>query len=418
MDKFVIEGGRPLHGTVELSGAKNACLPLMCASLLAAGTTRLRNVPYLQDVKTMSDVLRVIGAKVKGGAHELEIDTTGCDHLEAPYELVKIMRASIWVLGPLVARFGRAKVSLPGGCAWGPRPIDLHLKGLQAMGAKLDIQHGYIMAEADKLHGANIEFTTRSVGATANLAMAASLAEGVTRLENPAQEPEIMQLIEMLQKMGARIRVQPGRLEIEGVPRLKPCTMDIIPDRIEAGTFLAAVAACGGDVIISHCQPDHLSNILDQFRMMGLELEIGKDTIRARNPGRMKPLDLTTAPYPGFPTDMQAQMMACLCLANGTSTITETIYTDRFTHLPELQRLGADITLRQNVAVIRGVEKLSGAQVMASDLRASAALVIAGLRAGGATEILRVYHLDRGYENMELKLAGLGALIRREKGGL
>jgi len=415
MDKFIINGGNALKGKVHISGAKNAVLPLMAASLLTQGETHLKNTPHLKDIKTMSDVLRVAGGKVSGKEHELRIDTRAVDHLEAPYELVKTMRASIYVLGPMLARYGRVRCSLPGGCAWGPRPVDLHIKGIQALGAQVDLVHGYIEARAKRLTANKFTFNTVSVGATANILMAAVLAKGESRLENCAVEPEILNLVEFLKAMGAIITLDKNCFLIQGVSELKAQSMEVIPDRIEAGTYIAAVATTGGDILMGPVQLDHIQNSIGVFESLGISTKMEGKNLRiiSKGPDSLRSGEFYTGPFPGFPTDMQAQLMSTLCLVRGRSTITDTIYHDRFTHISELQRLGADIALRGNTAIINGIKQFSGAKVMATDLRASAALVIAGLAARGSTELLRVYHIDRGYEKIEEKLRGLGADISR-----
>jgi len=425
MDSILIEGGRRLSGEVEASGAKNASLPLMAAALLAESPSRLQGIPRLQDIVTMSAMLERLGARVaraerRGDPHgDLAIDPTDFADLEAPYDLVRKMRASIYVLGPLLGRFGHARVSLPGGCAIGTRPIDLHLRGMEALGATVAIDHGYVDARAPqgRLRGADciIEGPNgSSVGATCNVLMAAVLAKGRSVLRGAAREPEVGDLIGFLNAMGARIKgAGTSVLEVDGVEGLRGAERRVIPDRIEAGTLLVAAAITGGDVAVRGCIPEHLAEVLVKLEEMGVEIERGEDRVRARYVGRLRPLAVRTMPYPGFPTDMQAQLMAALCLTPGESTITETIYPDRFIHVAELHRMGADITLAHATAVVRGVEKLSGASVMASDLRASAALVLAGLAAEGETECLRVYHLDRGYEQLERKLSQLGAVIER-----
>jgi len=417
LDKIVVIGGKRLQGTVSISGAKNASLPLMAATLLAPGTYRFTNVPELQDVRTMSRLLRIIGAEVTYESHTLNIDTRHYNHLEAPYELVKTMRASIYVLGPLLARNGYARVSLPGGCAWGPRPINYHIGGLEKMGAQITLDRGYIVARCPRLKGTLITFDRPSVGATANLMMAATLAQGTTVIENAAREPEVAALAEFLVKMGARISgIGTDQLEIEGVSELKPADEVVIPDRIEAGTYLIAGAITGGDVTLTHVNPHHLTAVLTKLMDAGMEIEITSDRIRLKSGHKVYPVNVTTDVYPGFPTDMQAQWIALMCLADGTSFVKDTIFWDRFNHVPELQRLGADIWMDGNVAVVRGVKKLTGATVMSTDLRASASLILAGLAAEGRTDVLRVYHLDRGYERIEEKLRGLGAEIWREEG--
>ena len=414
MDKLRITGGRPLEGAVRISGAKNAALPVMAATLLAPAVHRLRNVPRLRDTQTFARVLELLGAKVSFDGNVLTIDTQGVNSVEAPYELVKTMRASIYVLGPLLARFGRAKVSLPGGCAWGPRPVNLHLSGLQAMGAALDIEHGYIVGKDVKLKGAMIGFDVVSVGATAQLMMAAVLAEGATVLENAALEPDVTVLGEVLNACGARIEgLGTRRLTIHGVTALRAIDTTIIPDRIEAATFAAAAAMTGGKIRLEGVVPEHFEVVLGKLEEAGCVLQRGADAVTVSGPRRPQAVNVVTQPFPGFPTDMQAQMMAVCAVAGGTSVIEDTIYFDRFTHVPELARMGARIELKGNVAVVKGVDRLYGAQVMATDLRASASLVIAALAAEGETLIDRIYHLDRGYEALEKKLGALGARIQR-----
>jgi UDP-N-acetylglucosamine 1-carboxyvinyltransferase len=414
MDKLLITGGRPLEGSVRISGAKNAALPVMAATLLAPGVHRLRNVPRLRDTQTFARVLELLGAKVTFEGNLLTIDTHGVSSVEAPYELVKTMRASIYVLGPLLARFGQARVSLPGGCAWGPRPVNLHLAGLQAMGAALDIDHGYIVGRNVKLKGATIGFDVVSVGATAQLMMAAVLAEGTSVLENVALEPDVTALGEVLVACGARIEgLGSRRVTIRGVSALRPIDTTIIPDRIEAATFAAAAAMTGGTIRLEGVVPDHFEAPLRKLEEAGCTLRRDADSITVSGPSRPKAVDVVTQPFPGFPTDMQAQMIAVCAIAGGTSVVEDTIYLDRFTHVPELARMGARIELKGNVAVVKGVDRLSGAQVMATDLRASACLVIAGLAAHGETLVDRIYHLDRGYEALEKKLGALGARIQR-----
>lgn len=416
MDKIVISGGKRLSGVVEISGAKNAALPMMAATILASGQSTLFNVPCLRDVSTFSDVLRVLGARVKREDDNLNIDTSGIEHLEAPYELVRTMRASIYVLGPLLARFGRARVSLPGGCAWGPRPVNLHIKALEALGARVDIQHGYIVAQAGKLRGAIVDFDVSSVGATANTMMAACLASGTTVVRNAAREPEIEALGGMLNSMGASISgAGTDTVKIQGVGGLHAVQERVMPDRIEAGTYMMAAAITGGRVVLKGARPEHLGAVMGKMEEGGVTLRQEGGDMMVEGTSSLTPLDVTTAPYPGFPTDLQAQIMALLSLAQGTSVITETVFLDRFTHVPELRRLGVNVKLDANVAIITGVEKLSGATVMASDLRASAALILAGLMAQGKTEVRRIYHIDRGYERIEEKLRGLGAAIQRVK---
>ncbi len=414
MDKFIIKGGNQLSGCLRVSGAKNASLPLMAATLLAPGRHLIRNVPQLRDVRTMAHLLRVIGAKVDLSEHALTVDTEHCTFWEAPYELVKTMRASVYVLGPLLARFKKARVSLPGGCAWGPRPVDLHLMGMQRLGARIELEGGYILAEADQLKGAKINFPIPSVGATGNVMMAASLARGTTLIKNAACEPEIVALAEFINAMGGKVNgAGTDQVEIEGVSELGPAEFGNIPDRIEAGTFLVAVALAGGDVTLQNLRPDHLEAVLDVLDRAGFMLETGESSVRIKAEGRAKPVDIRTAPFPGFPTDMQAQWIALMSLAKGGCAVTDTIYPDRFTHVAELRRLGADIIVERGTAMVRGVDHLRGAPVMSTDLRASASLIVAGLAAEGQTDLSRVYHIDRGYERIEEKLRLLGAEIQR-----
>ena len=417
MDKFTIHGGKALRGTVRISGAKNASLALMPATLLASGKYELRNTPDLRDVVTMSRLLQTMGVTIERNGRSLLVNTFRVNKFEAPYEHVKKMRASIYVLGPLVSRYGHAKVSLPGGCAWGPRPVDLHIEGLKKLGASIELERGYIIAKARRLRGARISFKISSVGATGNILMAAVLAKGATLIENAAVEPEITNLAELLISMGAKIGgIGTNILEVDGVDALHPASVETIPDRIETGTMLVACAICGGKVKIEECNPQHLSAVTARLEDAGAMVKADTTSIEIHAPKEIVPVDVATAIYPGFPTDMQAQWIALMAIAKGSSTVTDTIYFDRFKHVPELVRLGADIVLNENAAVIRGVKKLTGAKVMSTDLRASAALILAGLRAHGETEVLRVYHLDRGYEAIEKKLQGLGADITREKG--
>ena len=414
MDKLLVRGGKPLAGTVRISGSKNAALPLMAATLLTPGVHRLRNVPRLRDTHTFARVLELLGAKVAFDGNLLTIDTQGVNSVEAPYELVKTMRASIYVLGPLLARFGRAKVSLPGGCAWGPRPVNLHLTGLQAMGAQLEIEHGYIVGRDAKLKGATIGFDVVSVGATAQLMMAAVLAQGTTVLENAALEPDVTVLGEVLVACGARIEgLGSRRLTIHGVSSLQPIDTTIIPDRIEAATFAAVAAMTGGTIRLENVIPDQFEAALRKLEESGCTVRRAAAEVSVSGAARPRSVNVVTQPFPGFPTDMQAQMIAVCTIADGTSVVEDTIYTDRFTHVPELARMGARIELKGNVAVVKGVNRLAGAQVMATDLRASACLVIAALAAQGETLVDRIYHLDRGYESLEQKLAALGADIQR-----
>ena len=417
MDKFVIHGGKPLNGTVPISGAKNATLALMPAALLAGGVFRLRNTPLLRDVTTMSALLRSMGATIELRDHVLTLDTSGVSKYEAPYEHVKKMRASIYVLGPLLGRFGKAKVSLPGGCAWGPRPVNLHIEGMRKLGAEIDLKGGYIVAKAKRLKGAKIHFDVSSVGATGNVMMAAVLAQGTTLIENAALEPEITFLAEFLTSMGASIHgIGTTTVEIQGVDALRHADVDTIPDRIEAGTFLVAAAMTGGTVTLTNVHPGHLSAVIGKLEDSGCRITTAENSITISASRRIASVDVAAAVYPGFPTDMQAQWTALMSVTSGTAVVTDTIYADRFKHIPELIRLGADIELKENSAVIRGVDHLTGAKVMSTDLRASASLILAGLVAENETEVLRVYHLDRGYEGIELKLRALGADIERVSG--
>jgi UDP-N-acetylglucosamine 1-carboxyvinyltransferase len=418
LDSFLLRGGTPLEGEIPISGSKNATLPLLAAVLLAPGFYRFTNVPQLKDVRTMSNLLRILGAKVDEAEHELHIDTSHATHVEAPYELVKTMRASFYVLGPLLARHGEARVSLPGGCAWGPRPVDLHMKGMEALGAKLDLDQGYVVARADYLKGAEFEFPISSVGASCNVIMAAVLARGTSVLKNIALEPEVTQLSIFLNRMGAKISgIGTRTLTIQGVPDLKPADAVMIPDRIETGSYICAVGMTSGKLRLTHADPSHMQIVIETARAAGLNVQYGSDSITVeRRNGALKPFAITTDPYPGFPTDLQAPFMALAGLADGESRITDTIYTDRFTHVAELARLGANIRMEGNVAVIAGVKEFVGAPVMSTDLRASVSLVLAGLAARGETEVKRIYHLDRGYEKLEVKLSRVGADIRRVEG--
>lgn len=416
MDAFRIRGGTRLAGTIEVGGAKNAALPILAASLLIPGRTLLRRVPHLRDIVTMQRVLEGLG--VRGGFtdHCFEVDATNVTGHEAPWEMVRKMRASIYVLGPLLARIGRARVSMPGGCAWGPRPIDLHLKGLELLGARIELDHGDIYAEAPPggLRGARISFDVSSVGATGNILMAASLARGTTTIENAACEPDIVALAEFLNAAGARIAGHgTTSITVEGVDTLHPIEFENIADRIEVGTYLAAAAITGGDLELVGSRPDHCGIVLDRLRDLGAEVSTEEDRIRIRAVRRLSAIDVTTQVYPGFPTDLQAQFMALLAVADGTGVITETIYPDRYTHVPELRRLGAEIRLQHNVATVKGVSGLTGAHVTSTDIRASSALVLAGLAAEGETHVHRVYHIDRGYEAIEERLRSVGADIER-----
>jgi len=418
MDTLRIRGGQRLHGEVTISGAKNAALPILCASLLTADTVSLSNVPALRDIATTLHLLQQLGVKAHRGVQGVvTLSADQVTHLEAPYDLVKTMRASILVLGPLLARCGQARVSLPGGCAIGQRPVDQHIKGLQALGADIRIEHGFVVARAQRLKGATIRTDMVTVTGTENLLMAAVLAEGRTVLENAACEPEIIDLAELLIKMGARIHGHgTNRIVIDGVTRLHGAQHAVIPDRIEAGSFLCAVGAAGGEIVLRNAAPAAMGATLDKLAAAGLQLEVGPDWIRAVMNARPRPVNIRTAEYPGFATDMQAQFMALDALADGTSVIVETIFENRYMHVQELQRLGADIEIDGHTAIVRGVARLSGATVMATDLRASASLIIAALAAEDETIVERIYHLDRGYEHMETKLAALGADVVRQTG--
>jgi UDP-N-acetylglucosamine 1-carboxyvinyltransferase len=416
MDKLLITGGYRLNGDVMISGAKNAALPILCAGLLTADDLVLSNVPSLQDVSTMLKLLRQMGLAVTQEDGIVTLNGAGVNHWEAPYEMVKTMRASILVLGPLLARFGEAKVSLPGGCAIGSRPVDQHIKGLQAMGAEITIEAGYIHAKAKRLKGAKIVTDMITVTGTENFLMAAALAEGETILENAAREPEVTDLAHLLVSMGAKIEgVGTDRLVIQGVERLHGAEHTVVADRIETATFLCAVAAAGGDITLKNTRSDILDVAMDKLREAGVIITSGPDWIRAQMGSRPKAVSFRTTEYPGFPTDMQAQFMALDCIANGVSRVTETIFENRFMHVQEMNRLGARIEIDGHTAIVTGVDKLVGAPVMATDLRASASLVIAGLAAEGETLIDRIYHLDRGYDKMEVKLSGVGAHIQRVK---
>jgi UDP-N-acetylglucosamine 1-carboxyvinyltransferase len=418
VDRFLIRGGVRLEGKVRVSGAKNAALPILAASLLTEGEFILQNVPALMDVRTMLRVLAFMGAETRASGHTARVANRNLTRLEAPYEMVKTMRASVLVLGPLVARYGEARVALPGGCAIGARPIDLHLRGLERMGAEIELAHGTIHARAKRLQGAEIVFDLPTVTGTENLMMAGTLARGRTVLENAAREPEVEELARVLNKMGARIAgAGTSLVTIEGVDELKPVQHAIIPDRIEAGTLLVAAAMTSGDVLIENCLVEHQDALVSKLREAGAEISSDGRGVRVRGPERIRPVEIKTLPYPGFPTDMQAQMMAMLARARGTSVISETVFENRFMHVLELCRMGADIKVEGHTAVVTGVPALQGAPVMASDLRASAALVLAGLVAEGTTEVTRIYHLDRGYERLEKKLRALGAEVRRVRGG-
>jgi len=419
MDSFHVSPNGPLKGNVCISGSKNAVLPVMAAAMLATGISKISNVPNLKDTKTMADVLRVTGCRIKEDNGCLSIDSSDINHLEAPYELVKTMRASFYVLGPLVAKFGKCRVSLPGGCAWGPRPVDLHLKGLEALGAKINVTHGYVEALSNgRLKGNTFSFPISSVGATANILMAATLAEGTSVLQNSSIEPEITALAEYLTGMGAKINgIGTRTLIIDGVENLNPGDGQTIADRIEAGTFLVAAAITRGKVKTTNTVPTHQGALLEVLERIGCKITQGDNWVELDAEGcELSTAHIVTLPYPGFPTDMQAQLMALLATVKGTSSVRDTIYSDRFKHVSELHRLGAEISLKEDTALINGGGELTGAQVMASDLRASAALVLAGLVAKGQTEISRIYHLDRGYENFEVKLSTLGAKLERVHG--
>jgi UDP-N-acetylglucosamine 1-carboxyvinyltransferase len=414
MEKMIIEGGYRLVGEVPVSGAKNAALPLFAASLLVEDWITLRNVPALADIRTISRLLRMMGVKTEGESGTVRVSASGVHSFEAPYNMVKTMRASVLVLGPLVAKWKRARVSLPGGCAIGARPINLHLKGLESMGAKVELKHGYVEASADRLKGAEVYFDISTVTGTENIMMAAALAEGRTVLKNAAREPEVVELGQALKKMGAKIEgVGTDVLVIEGVKELRPIEHTIIPDRIEAGTFMVAAGITQGNVKLQNCHIGHLEAVVAKLREAGLEIFPEGDGVKVIGPVNIKPVDVKTFPYPGFPTDMQAQIMALLCLAGGLSVITETVFENRFMHVSEMRRMGADIRIEGKNAIVRGLANLTGAPVMATDLRASASLVLAGLAAEGTTEVSRIYHLDRGYEKLDQKLNKLGARIRR-----
>jgi len=419
MDKLVIRGGKKLSGTVAASGSKNSALPVIAATLLSPdGTFGINRIPDLKDVRTFIQLLEYLGAAVSFENNRLEVCSSNLKSIEAPYELVKQMRASIYVLGPLLARFGHTRVSLPGGCAFGPRPVDLHIMAMEKLGATVTIEQGFIDAKVNgsRLRGAEIDFPISSVGATGNALMAAVTAEGTTVMKNAALEPEIECLCRFLQKMGANISgVGTTTLVIEGVERLKAVEFDNIFDRIEAGTILGAAAITGGSITVTGTVPEHLGSVLDAFRQAGCAVTIDGDAISLTAPNQLQPVDITALPYPKFPTDMQAQWMALMTQAHGDSSIIDRIYLERFNHLPELNRLGANIEIRDNLALVHGPQELTGTKVMSTDLRASACLVLAGLVAKETTEVLRVYHLDRGYESIEKKLSALGAEIKREQ---
>ena len=416
MDRIVITGGAPLRGTVRISGAKNASLPILAATILGGGECVLSNVPQVVDVVTMGKLLRILGVSVTREGDHTVVSPESVTSAEAPYDLVRTMRASVLVLGPLVARWGEAIVSLPGGCAIGSRPVDLHLAALAKLGAEIEIEHGYIKAKANRLRGAHIYFDTPTVTGTENLMMAACLANGTTTLENAAKEPEICDLADFLVKRGARIAgAGSDVISIEGVASLHGADHEVIPDRIETGTFLIAGAITGGDILVERCRPSHLEALLVKLREAGADIHEDKESIRLRAHTPLKGTNVRTCPHPGFPTDMQAQFVALMAVSEGTSVITETVFESRFMHVEELRRMGADIRVDGSRAMVTGKTRLAGAPVMASDLRASAGLILAGLAAEGSTEISRVYHLDRGYERIEEKLLGVGATIERRK---
>ncbi len=414
--KFRIKGGKRLKGTVRISGAKNAALPLMAASILAEDKNSLSNIPRLKDIHTMMALLENLGARSEFEGDRLSIDTTSLKGFEAPYELVRTMRASVLVLGPLVARYGRAKVSLPGGCAIGARPINLHLMGLQKMGARINLEGGYIIAKANRLKGTKIYFDIPTVTGTENIMMAATLAKGTTVIENAAREPEVVDLAEALIKMGARIEgAGQSIIKIQGVDELKGLQHSVIPDRIETATFITACAITAGEITIENAIPEHIDAVMVKLQEAGVRIKRQGNMLKVRGPDRPRPTNVKTMPYPGFPTDMQAQFMALMTIASGTSVITETIFENRFMHVAELRRFGAEITIEGSTATVKGIKRLKGAPVMATDLRASASLVIAALAAEGESIIDRIYHIDRGYESIELKLKALGADIERFK---
>ncbi len=418
MDKMVIEGGRPLIGSVKISGAKNAALPIIASCLLCGGWHRLQNIPRLKDVETIKRIMSKLGVSFRSpGPGNLEVNSDDLTGFEAPYALVKTMRASVLLLGPLLARYGRARISLPGGCAIGARPVNLHLKALAAMGVDMYLDHGYVHARADRLRGADVFFDIPTVTGTENIMMAAAIAKGRTVLRNAAKEPEVQDLARMLRTMGAHIKGEgTDTITVDGVAALKPARHSIIPDRIEAGTFMIGAAISRGRIEIQGCRPDHLQALTEKLESAGVEIKAGSAGISVKGPETIKSIDIKTMPFPGFPTDLQAQFMALMCIAEGSSIIKETVFENRFIHVSELKRMGADIEVSGNQALVRGKEHLLSAPVMATDLRASASLILAGLVAeGGRTEVLRIYHLDRGYEALEEKFKALGAAIWREK---
>ena len=417
MDKIVIEKSAPLAGDVRVSGAKNAALPIIAACLLAGGPHRIENIPRLRDIHTIIRIMTGLGVRFKEEPGVLEVDSSDLSDYRAPYELVKTMRASILLLGPLLARYGKAKISLPGGCAIGARPVNLHLKSLVAMGADIYLDQGYINAAAGRLHGAELFFDIPTVTGTENIMIAAATARGRTVVKNAAREPEIRDLAHMLRSMGARIEGDGTHtIVVEGVTELRPARHSVIPDRIETGTFMIAAAMTGGDVTVKGCRPSHLTALIEKLRATGARVDPADDSVRVQGPDRIMSVDIRTMPFPGFPTDLQAQFMALMCIADGWSMVREGIFENRFIHVSELRRMGAHIETNGNQALVKGKERLLAAPVMATDLRASASLILAGLVAeGGATEVHRIYHLDRGYEGIEKKFTGLGARIRREK---
>ena len=414
MDKIVINGGNRLRGEVQVSGAKNAALPILASALLTDGWNTFSNIPNLVDIRTIGKLLKNLGVKIEGECPVLRVNGGAISNCEAPYDLVRTMRASILVLGPLLARMGEARVSLPGGCAIGARPVNLHLRALEEMGAKVSLQEGYVEAKARRLRGADIYFDIPTVTGTENIMMAATLAEGVTVLSNAAKEPEVVNLADVLVKMGARISgAGTDVIKIEGVSELHAVEAEVIPDRIEAGTFLIAAGVTGGDILLTGCAPRYLDALITKLRAAGMEIDVRDNNVRAVGGDAVRSIDIKTMPYPGFPTDLQAQIMTMMAIGSGLSVITETIFENRFMHVSELLRMGADIVIQGNHALVRGVAKLWGAKTMATDLRASASLILAGLAAEGTTELLRVYHLDRGYETIEKKFSAIGADIRR-----
>ena len=418
MDKIIIEGGKTLKGTVKVSGAKNSALPIIAACLLTGGRHRLTNIPHLKDIETIKRIMSKLGVEFYGNRDTLEIDSNNLKSHETPYDLVKTMRASILLLGPLLSRSGKAKISLPGGCAIGARPVNLHLKALAAMGVDMSLDHGYVTAQAKRLKGADIFFDIPTVTGTENIMMASVTANGKTVLKNAAKEPEILDLADLLRGMGADIEGDgTDTIVIHGVKDLRPARHTVIPDRIEAGTFLIAGAMTGGEIRIDACRPEHLGALVEKLESVGAEVQASDDSFSIKGPDNIESVDIKTMPFPGFPTDLQAQFMSLMCIAKGWSMIRETVFENRFIHVSELRRMGADIEINGSQALVKGKDRLLSAPVMATDLRASASLILAGLVAeGGRTEVHRIYHLDRGYEALENKFKGLGATIWREKG--